>query len=296
MAWASRLLDPALVERLNALSLSARGVVEGSAVGRHTGPVKGASIDFRQHRIYVRGDEPRRLDWRVLARTDRHYIKEYDQETNLRGVVLLDRSGSMAYGRAQGRKFDHAAKLAAALAYLMLAGDESVGLGLAGNGLESWIAPKAGGDQLARVVEALERAEPAGASDLGGAMRALAERLGRRSVVMVASDFFAPVEDLAAGLARLRHDRHEVILMRVIDRDEIEFPFRRWSRFRGLEGEASRLVEPAIARRAYLDNFARHAEGLRETGARLGVAMHEMPTDAALVDAITTFLDRRRVR
>src|SRR5687768_2236778 len=137
MSIVSRYLSPALVEHLNQLSLSARSVVEGAAVGLHRSPVKGTSVEFRQHRFYVAGDEPRRLDWRVLARTDRPYVKEYDEETNLRAMIIIDRSGSMHYGWSagtpeagvdlSGSKFDYAAQLAAALAYLMLAQTESVG-------------------------------------------------------------------------------------------------------------------------------------------------------------------------
>src|SRR3989440_10958497 len=148
MAQVSRFLDPSLVERLNQLQVSARSVVEGNTVGQHRSPVKGASIEFRQHRFYAPGDEPRRLDWRVFARTERPYIKEYDEETNLRCVLLLDRSGSMAYssegpagrrkpspsalGDEAGSKFDYAAKLVASFAYLMLGQTESVGLALFG--------------------------------------------------------------------------------------------------------------------------------------------------------------------
>src|SRR5438874_13488126 len=145
MTLVSRYLEPNLIERLNQLQLSARRVVEGSIAGLHRSPVKGASVEFRQHRPYAPGDEPRRLDWRVLARTDRPYIKEYDEETNLRCAILLDSSGSMAYAGQSGdsSKFEYASKLAAALAYLMLAQTESVGLGVFGRRIESWLAPHA---------------------------------------------------------------------------------------------------------------------------------------------------------
>src|SRR5688572_3398752 len=164
MGFVTRYLEPALVERLNHLQVSARSVVEGAISGAHRSPVKGASVEFRQHRFYAPGDEPRRLDWRVLGRTDRPYIKEYDEETNLRCVLMVDESGSMAYGNeagaasagaggasgaasagvSAGSKFDYAAKLAASLAYLMLGQTESVGLSLFGDRLEQWLAPKAG--------------------------------------------------------------------------------------------------------------------------------------------------------
>src|SRR5688572_6563580 len=138
MSLVSRYLDPSLIERLNALQLSARSVVAGTTLGQHRSPVRGASVEFRQHRAYVAGDEPRRLDWRVLARTDRPYVREYEEETNLRCVILLDCSGSMGYGRmsdeatkrrSDGTKFEYGAKVVASLSYLMLAQGESAGVG-----------------------------------------------------------------------------------------------------------------------------------------------------------------------
>src|SRR3954466_5376903 len=128
MSFVSRYLDPALVERLNHLTVTARSVVEGSITGVHRSPLKGFSVEFRQHRFYTPGDEPRRLDWRVLGRTDRPYVREYEEETNLRALIMLDRSGSMSYGSRSRRKYDYACRIVAALAYLMLGQTESVGL------------------------------------------------------------------------------------------------------------------------------------------------------------------------
>src|SRR3954454_11427503 len=156
MSLITRYLDPALVQRLNALQLSARRVVEGTTSGQYRSPVRGASVEFRQHRPYARGDEPRRLDWRVLGRTDRPYVKEYDEETNLRCVLMLDASGSMRYaGEGRESKFDYASKLVASLAYLMLGQTESVGFAAYASKLQHWLPPKAGTAQLARVIDAL---------------------------------------------------------------------------------------------------------------------------------------------
>ena len=296
MSFVSRYLDPTLVERLNHLQLSARRVVEGSIIGQHRSPVKGASVEFRQHRFYTPGDEPRRLDWRVLARTDRPYIKEYDEETNLRCVLMLDCSGSMRYGGKTATKHDYAARLVASLAYLMLAQTESVGLGLFGSRLEQWLAPRPGPIQLSRVIDALERSVPHGEGRAGLAMQEAADRLGKRSLLIAVSDCFAPVARLREGLARLRHDRHETILLRILDRDEIEFPFRKWSRFRGLEGERPRLLEPAMARHLYLDNFRRHRKDLEETCRAVGAEFYSFGTDKPLIETITTFLRRRAVK
>src|SRR5437588_10774780 len=223
MSLVSQYLDPVVIERLNHLQLSARRVVAGSTIGQHKSPVKGASIEFRQHRIYVPGDEPRRLDWRVLGRTDRPYVKEYDEETNLRCLILLDGSGSMAYGRKKGTKFDYAASLAASLAYLMLGQTESVGLGVFRQRIEAFLAPRGGTAQLARVIDVLERTSPRGPSSLATALHDAGNRLERRALVIVISDLFAPIERLREGLAHLKHDRHETIVLRVLDRDELEF-------------------------------------------------------------------------
>jgi len=296
MSYVSRFLEPALVERLNHLQLSARRVVEGSTIGLHKSPLKGSSIEFRQHRFYTPGDEPKRLDWRVLGRTDRPYIKEYDEETNLRCVLMLDASGSMAYAGRAVSKFEYASKLVASLAYLMLANTESVGLAMFGGGLGQWIAPHAGTSQLSRIIDTLERAVPRGQSQPAKAMHAVADRLGRRSLVIVVSDCFAEASAVREGLAHLCHDRHEVIVMRVVDADEIEFPFRTWSRFRGMEGEAARLCEPALVRNTYLHNFRRHADEL-EAGCRaLSAEFVSFVTREPVADALTRFLRRRNVK
>jgi uncharacterized protein (DUF58 family) len=296
MSFVTRYLEPSLVERLNHLQVSARSVVEGSIIGQHRSPVKGASVEFRQHRFYTPGDEPRRLDWRIFARTDRPYIKEYDEETNLRCVMMLDCSGSMSYSNRAGSKHEYAAKLIASLAYLMLAQTESVGLGLCGARLDQWVAPRAGTHQLSRLIDVLERSVPRGEARLAQAMHEAADRLGRRSLIIVVSDCFAPVQKLREGLARLRHDRHETILLQVLDKDEIEFPFRRWLRLRGLEGERAQLLEPALARRAYLDNFRNHRRDLEETCRALGAEFYSFVTDKPLIDSITSFLHRRAGR
>jgi uncharacterized protein (DUF58 family) len=296
MSFVTRLLEPNLVERLNHLQLSARRVVEGSIIGQHRSPVKGASVEFRQHRFYTPGDEPRRLDWRVFGRTDRPYIKEFDEETNLRCVLMLDASGSMAYTGKNGSKYDYAARLVAALAYLMLAQTESVGLGLFNSRLEQWIAPRGGTSQLSRVIDVLERSAPQGRADVAAAMKQVADRLGRRSLVIVVSDCFAQVARLREGLARFRHDRHEIILLQVLDRDELEFPFKTWSRFRGLEGERPLLQEPAMVRRIYLQNLRRHRRELEENCRALGAEFYSFVTDRPLIDAVTSFLHRRATR
>jgi len=255
--------------------------------------MKGSSIEFRQHRFYVPGDEPRRLDWRVLARTDRPYIKEYDEETNLRCLLLLDSSGSMRYSGKFGSKFDYACKLVAALAYLMLGQTESVGLGVMGSKLDKWLSPRTGAAQLSRIMEALDGLAPAGKAALAQSLHEAANRLGRRALVVVVSDFFSPVSEIRTGLARLHHDRHEIIALQVLDQDEIQFPYMHLCRLRGMEGEGHRLCEPALVRKTYLTNFEKHQEGLREIGRLLGIESVRFTTDQEIGDGLRAFLHRR---
>jgi len=298
----SRYLEPEVVQRLNALTLSGRRVVEGAVAGIHRSPVKGASVEFRQHRAYVAGDEPRRLDWRVLARTDRPYVREYDQETNLRAVLVLDASGSMAYGgrqEATGKwqagemKFQYAASVVASLAYLMLAQTESVGIAVSGTSGIDWSAPAAGTGQLARIIDVLERSTPRNETDLAKTVRDVAERVGRRSMIVVVSDFLAPVPALRTGFARLAHAKHEAIALRILHPDEVEFPFRNWCRFHGLEHEPARLVEPAMMRDNYLVAFRRHRDELEQTCRSLGVEFHTLMTDRPMVDSLIAVLKHR---
>ena len=294
MSFVSRYLDAAMVEQLNHLQLAARSVVDGSAVGLHRSQMKGASIEFRQHRAYVPGDEPRRLDWRVLARTNRPFVKEYDEETNLRCLLMLDCSGSMAYGSDDAnRKFDCAARLAAALAYLMLAATESAGVAMFGQKLQHWLAPRNSSLQLSRVLNSLEQASPAGPAEIVPSTLQVASRLGRRALVILISDFFSPTNNIRDALARFRHDRHELICLRVLHPDELTFPFKNWSLFQNLEGGRSYLCEPTLIRKNYLARFEQHSRELATLCRSMSADLHVMRTDQPAADLVTRFLKAR---
>jgi uncharacterized protein (DUF58 family) len=194
---------------------------------------------------------------------------------------------------AKQTKFDYAAKIVASLAYLMLGQTEHVGVGTFERRLDTWLPPHGGHAQLSRVIDVLERTSPAGASDPPRAMQDLAERLGRRSLVVVVSDFFAAAPAIKAALARLRHGRHEVISLRVLDPDEIDFPFNSWLRLRGLEGEGLRLCEPALVRQQYLEKFSAHAQALHEAHRQHAAEFHLFQTAAPLDDTLIAFLRHR---
>ncbi|HEX8522151.1 MAG TPA: DUF58 domain-containing protein, partial [Tepidisphaeraceae bacterium] len=284
-----------------------RRIVEGATAGMHRSPLKGASVEFQQHRAYVRGDEPRRLDWRLLARTDRSFVKQYVEETNLRAVLVLDASGSMGYGGRGGfgvegsgfgkeapeTKFEFGAKLVASLAYLMLGQTESVGFAGCGEDAAAWVAPHSGTNQLARIIDALEHATPRGAGNVAKTMHDVAARLGRRSQVVVVSDFFLPVKELRNGLARLGHGKHETIALRVLHSDELTFPFRNWTQFQGMERERAKLIEPALMREVYLRAFEAHRKELEQSCTSMGVELHTLVTDRPMVDSLIAVLRHR---
>jgi uncharacterized protein (DUF58 family) len=193
----------------------------------------------------------------------------------------------------RGTKFDYAARIVASLAYLMLGQTESVGLAVVDARIRQWLAPRSGTGQLSQMIDVLERSVPSGRSGLGAAMQQAADRLGRRSLVIAVSDAFAPIPEIRAGLSRLRHDRHETILIQVLDRDEIEFPFRSWTRLRGMEGEPARVVEPALVRRQYLARFEDHRQRLAESCRAIGAEFYPFVTDRPLIDSVTLLLRRR---
>ncbi len=284
MSDVARYLDPLTVEQLSHLRPAARrGVVEGLGAGPHRGRFTGPSADFRQHRPYVPGDEPRRIDWRVLARTDRPFVRQHDAQTNLRCLLLLDGSGSMGYAD----KAPCAARLVAALAHLLTGAGEAVGVATTGG---DWLPPRTGSAQLSRVVDLLDRLRPAGPVGWPAVASRAVARLGRRAVIVIVSDLMSPVPNIRDGLARLRAARHDVSVLRVLHPDERTFPFRTGLRLRGLEGERSVAVDPATARSAYLANFARHERGLITTCRTLGVRLHVADTTDGVVTAVTRML------
>lgn len=280
-----RLLDPHLVQRLNRLHVPARLLTTGSTIGSHRSPLKGASIEFRQHRFYVSGDDPRRLDWRVFARTDRPYIKEFDEQTSLRAALLVDVSGSMGYtGEGRPGKLLTATRVAAALGYVLLQADESVGVALCDQGMSRWLPPARGTPQLARMIDVLERAVASPrALDVESLAGAAAERMESRSLLVLISDALAAPEAWSRALARLRHDRHQVVLVRILDPDEVELPFDGPVRFRGLEQEPAQLLDVTLLRQHYRRRFERHGEQLRQLCAAQAVRLVEVRVDRDLL-------------
>lgn len=282
------------------LQLFARQVVEGFCSGLHRSPHKGISVEFKQHRQYVAGDEIRHLDWRVFGKTDRYYIREYEEETNLRSTLMLDCSGSMGYrGESASAgpsltKLEYAQRLAACFAYLMLSQQDSVGIATFDDQIRDVIPNRATASHLQTLAAAMEKCQSGGDGDLGKLLGTLTPKLGRRGLVVILSDCFGDSESLLRGLSHLRHHRHEVIIFQIWDRDELEFPFKQWTRFDCLEIDGvKQMVDPAHLRADYMKNLARFREELQQVCDRCRIDLVPMVTDEPYAKALAGYLASR---
>ncbi len=228
-------LDPTILSRFGRLELIAHLVVEGVMSGLHKSPFKGFSVEFAEHREYGPGDEIRHIDWRAFGKTDRYYVKEYEEETNLRAYLVVNSSGSMAYAGRTVSKFEHARRLAASLAYLMISQRDAVGLVTFDSAVRAMIPPRSAPGHFAILCNTLERTQTGGETRLSGILHALADRIRRRGLVVILSDGFDAIDDLTAALRHLRHRHHEVLFFHTLAPEEEEFPFRNPARFRNLE-------------------------------------------------------------
>jgi uncharacterized protein (DUF58 family) len=295
MAHVADFLKPAELQKISNLQVVARLVVEGFFSGMHKSPHKGFSVEFAQHRQYVPGDEIRRLDWKVYGKTDRFYVREFEEETNLRSTLLLDLSGSMNYG-GTGRvnKHDYAVRLAASLAYLMLQQRDSVGLVTFDEKLRRIIPPHSGVAHLRVLLDELSRARPGGETGLGRVFHDLVPQIHRRGLLIIISDCFGDVAELVSALAHFRFARHEVLVFQVLDPDELEFPFRQMTRFESLEtAGAHHLLDAAQIRAAYLDNLARFERDLSNACTRHRIDLVRVTTDRPYSEVLAQYLSRR---
>jgi uncharacterized protein (DUF58 family) len=286
--------DPSALARLGNLSLIARMVVEGFLTGVHKSPFKGFSIEFAEHRQYYPGDEIRHIDWRAYGKTDRYYIKEHEEETNLQAHLLLDASGSMAYAGAGISKFVYAQYLAASLAYLMLHQRDAVGLVVHDHAVRAVVPPRASSKQLPHLLQVLEQSRPGGESGLAEAWHRFAGRLRRRGMVVILSDCFDQLPALLHALRRLRQVGQEVLLLHVLAADEIEFPFTRLAQFRGLEPDGRQtLLDARAARAEYLRHFEAFRRDLQTGAAGLQIDYHLLRTDSPVDRALGLYLRGR---
>jgi uncharacterized protein (DUF58 family) len=282
---------------LEGLDLQARLVVEGYVSGLHASPYHGFSVEFAEHREYVPGDDIRHVDWKVWSKTDKFYLKQYEEETNLLTYLLLDTSESMAYASGDNvTKLQYAQFIAAALGYLVLQQQDSVGLATFDRGVGRYLRPSGQPSHLKELLHVMDTV-PAGAkSDMGAVFHDLAERFKKRGVVVVLSDFFDDPGRILAGLKHLRHRRHEVIVFHILDPAEVDFPFRETTLFKGLEGLPEVLTEPHALRKAYRQELGTFLDELKKGCRMIDIDYVPLRTDQDLDGPLSTYLASRSAR
>jgi uncharacterized protein (DUF58 family) len=290
-------LDPQTLASLEGIDLQARMVVEGYVAGMHPSPYHGFSVEFAEHREYVAGDDIRHVDWKVWSKTDKLYLKQYEEETNLLLYLLLDTSESMSYASGQNvSKLQYAQFVVAALAYMILQQQDSAGLVVFDDAVRRYLKPAGQASQLKELFHLLDVTPARDKSDMGGVFHDLAERFKKRGVVAVFSDLFDEPARILAGLKHFRHRRHEVIVFHILDPAELEFPFRSTTLFKGLEGLPEILTEPHGLRRAYQDELRNFLGELKKGCRMMDIDYVPLRTDQTLDVPLSSYLASRSAR
>lgn len=291
-------LDPRVLARVHSLDLRARLVIEGLMTGMHRSPLQGISVEFAQHRQYVSGDDVRHVDWKVFGKTDKIYLKQYLQETNLQLICVVDASESMAYASvgdkdARWSKFDHATAIAAALSYMAIQQQDSAGLAVFDQDLKHYIKPSNSPGQWKIITHELSITPRLKKTSTGRILDQLAEKLHHRSVVVILSDFFDDLENIKKGLRHLRYKKHEVIAFQVLDPDEINFPFEDTTLFKGLEELGELLTEPQALRDGYRAELQAFTEQMQKICRGMHIDFTRMNSGEPLDVALSGFLATR---
>ncbi|HVX83860.1 MAG TPA: DUF58 domain-containing protein [Phycisphaerae bacterium] len=298
-------LDPRTLAKIAALDIRARLIVEGFITGMHRSPYKGFSIEFAQHRQYVQGDDIRHIDWKVFGRTDRHYIKQYEEETNLQVMLVVDASESMTYAGSETRKwrdkggwrkFDHATSIAASLAYVALHQQDSAGLAVFDQKVRHFIKPSNNPRQWRIIIDELSTIPKDQKTRTGAILDEIAEQLTHRSLIVLISDLFDDPKNIVKGIQHLRYRRHDLILLQILDHDELNFPFDTTTLFKGLEDMGELVVEPRALREAYLEEVKMHTEYLRNECHKMHVDYVQVDTSLPLDVTLPGFLATRAAR
>ncbi len=291
-------LDPKVLAKISGLELRARLIVEGFLSGMHHSPYRGLSIEFADHRIYTQGDDLRHVDWKLFGKTDKYYIKEYEQETNLNLMLVVDCSESMNYrSSAEGMaKHDYATSLAAAIAYLALQQQDSVGLALFDERVTQFVKPSSSTQHWRTLVQELAGQTGPGKTSLGPVFAELAERLGGPVLIVLISDLFDDVETILRGFRQLRYRHHELIVWNLWDPAELTFPFKGWTRFDGLESTGRLLADPRSLRARYLEEVAGFQSRLKQGCGQMHVDYAMFNTAEPLDVGLTAYLATRSAR
>ena len=291
----SQLLSPQDLTRLGRLSLTSRFTVEGTMTGSHKSQRKGISVEFADYRQYVPGDDPKHLDWKVYGRNERLYLREYEEETTLRVQLLVDASASMAYAGKDISKYNYACRCAAALAYITIHHQDNVGLALFDEKTRALLPSKSGPEHLRVICNTLASHTPSEHTDMAGTLHNLAENAKRRGLIIIFSDLFDDMEKIRSALAHFRRRRHDVIVYQILDRNEVEFPFKNVSTFEDLETGERIITSPRSIKNAYQKAIDEFLQESRRTCASLNVEHVLALTDVPPVDMILRHLRQRAI-
>ena len=291
-------LDPKTLARTASLDLRARLIVEGLMNGMHRSPYQGISVEFAQHRQYVAGDDIRHVDWKVFGRSDKIYLKQYLEETNLQLLCVVDASESMAFGSvgdgsATWTKFDHATAIAAALSYMAIQQADSAGLAILDNDLKKFHKPSNSPGQWKMITHELAMEPKLRKTNTGRILDQIAEKLTHRSLIVLLSDFFDDIESIKKGLRHLRYKKHEIMAFQILDPQEVEFPFEDVTLFKGLEEMGELLTEPRSLREGYLEQLTLFTEQLKKTCRGMQIDFTRMNSSEPLDVSLSGFLATR---
>jgi len=283
-----------VVTKLRGLDLKARLVVEGFLTGLHRSPYRGFSVEFAEHRQYMPGDEIRRIDWKVWGKTDRFYVKEFEEETNMKGYILLDASGSMAYGSSRLSKLEYSSLLSAALSFLLLQQQDSVGLVTFVTRIRRYIPPRSTAVHLHHILKELDHLSAGGETNVSVTFHELAERIRRRGLVIVISDLLDDPREVLLSLKHFRHKKHEVIVFHVLDRFELEFPFEKSAVFRDMETREEIPVHPQHLRREYKRAVKAFMESYKKRCRENSIDYVPIDTSTPYGFALSSYLAKRK--
>jgi uncharacterized protein (DUF58 family) len=283
-------INPQVLARLAAVPLAARRPMQGNVSGRHTSPHRGSSVEFAEYRKYVPGDDLRRLDWRAYGRSDRFYVKEFEADTNLRCCFVLDTSGSMNFASAGVSKIDYARRLVGTLAYLACQQGDAVGTACVAGGIVQNLPPKRNAAHLRLVLDLLEKARPRGETQLATVLHELAETIRQRALIVIVSDLFIEPQLLGDCFQHLRFRKHDVAVFHLLDRQEIDFNFRRPMRFIDMEGGPSIFAEPNDIAERYGKALQQYLADLKQVVLESAVDYHRVCLDEDYEQVLARFL------
>ena len=288
-------LDPDTIAKIGNIELKARMVVEGFITGMHKSPYHGFSVEFSQHRQYRPGDEIRFIDWRVFARSGRYYVKEFEEETNLRSMLCIDSSASMKFSsKNRLSKFEYSCYLAAALSMLMIQQRDAVGLTLYNNKITSFLPPNSKPSYISQILSVLENAVPSDVTGTAPALELLSERIKRRGLVILFSDFLDDIKSIINAIRHLRHKRHEVLLFHILDPQEIDFNFGNAANFIDLETGEKIITQPYQIKKSYTETMNNFMNNLRKECIHHKVDYNLITTDVPFDKALMDYIIKRQ--